>query len=139
MLINLFSHMIFLRIYDVKEFILHPDYNNDYVEYDYAIIKLKKPIDFSSKANAACLPSFTDPSRTNGELMTISGWGIIEMNLYDDYTEATVLQTASVQGYSYVDCCNSWWPGIDACSNPEIAELGIGHDILCAGNMTHKV
>ena len=72
--------------------------------------------------------------------MTISGWGLIEYESEYDYTDATVLQTASSRGYSYEDCCNNWYPDFpNACSDPQTAQSWVGPDVLCAGNMTHKV
>ena len=47
-----------LRIYDVKEFKLHPDYDNEWVVYDYAVIRLKRDIKFTPIVNAACLPRY---------------------------------------------------------------------------------
>ena len=118
---------------------VHPEYDNDWVKYDYAIIRLDREIVFSPVANAACLPTFTDPSTTDGKSMVISGWGRVESNSDTDYTIATILQTANALGYSYEDCCNSWFSQNDGCAEPELAKEGIGPDVLCAGNLTHEV
>ena len=50
--------LYFSRIYDVKEFKLHPDYDNEWVVYDYAVIRLKRDIKFTPIVNAACLPRY---------------------------------------------------------------------------------
>ena len=118
---------------------VHPEYDNDWVKYDYAIIRLDREIVFSPVANAACLPTFTDPSTTDGKSMVISGWGRVESNSDTDYTLATILQTANALGYSYEDCCNSWFSQNDGCAEPELAKEWVGPDVLCAGNITHEV
>ena len=59
----------------MESFIIHPQYDAQLIENDYAIIKLKQNITFSSEINAACLPSYTDLTKTDGEIMTVSGWG----------------------------------------------------------------
>ena len=55
----------------------HPDYQKaqDY-DYDFAIVRLKSPVTFGSRANAVCLPG----NRFKGNALagkngTVSGWG----------------------------------------------------------------
>ena len=58
------------RVKLAKNLIIHPNWCNwcdSNGAYDYAIIQLVQDIVFSPTANAACLPSFTDPSTTDGK------------------------------------------------------------------------
>jgi trypsin len=58
----------------VEAVIPHPLYDDEWLNYDYAIIRLKEGIEFSEIANAACLP--TDPVKLYaGDQLTVSGWG----------------------------------------------------------------
>ena len=64
------------NLHNVKETIIHPRYNKTGLlgSNDLAILKLKEPLTFSEKVQAACLP---DPSFSPGpgELAFISGYG----------------------------------------------------------------
>ena len=85
----------------VKKIIVHDEYEYDDqlgITHDYAIIQLTEKITFSSVANAACLPSFSDITTTDGKMLTISGWGLIEKYSDYEYIETTVLQTATIEG-----------------------------------------
>ena len=83
----------------VKKIIVHDEFEYDELATpDIAIIQLTEKIAFSSVANAACLPSFSDITTTDGKMLTISGWGLLEKYSYYDYIEATVLQTATIEG-----------------------------------------
>ena len=82
----------------MNKIILHPNYDDEIIRYDYAIIRLTERIIFSPVANAACLPSFTDIATTDGKFMTISGWGLTEFYSDYDYVKPTVLQEAMIQG-----------------------------------------
>ena len=85
----------------VKKIIVHDEYEYDDqlgITHDYAIIQLTEKIAFSSVANAACLPSFSDITTTDGKMLTISGWGLLEKYSEDQYIMATVLQKAMIQG-----------------------------------------
>ena len=58
----------------MEKIILHPLYDAPSQDFDFAIVTLKNPIPFSSKANAACLP--IDPSESYADLdLIVSGWG----------------------------------------------------------------
>ena len=82
----------------VKRVIVHWEWNELEITHDYAIIRLTERITFSSVANAACLPSFSDITTTDGKMLTISGWGLLEKYSADEYIMATVLQKAMIQG-----------------------------------------
>jgi len=82
----------------------HPKYNANTVEYDFAILTLKKPVDItssSSKARVACLASDTSKLYGNGEKMTVSGWGALR-EAGDRFP--TKLQKITVPGVSNAVC-----------------------------------
>ena len=63
------------KVCDVK---VHPDYQKkQFYDYDFAIVRLKSPVTFGSKTNAACLPltQFKGDALA-GEIGTVSGWGL---------------------------------------------------------------
>jgi len=55
----------------------HPDYQKvQHHDYDFAIVRLKSPVTFGSKTNAACLPlNKFKGDKLAGKNGTISGWG----------------------------------------------------------------
>ena len=82
----------------------HPKYNANTIEYDFAILTLKKPVDItssSSKARVACLASDTSKLYGNGEKMTVSGWGALR-EAGDRFP--TKLQKITVPGVSNAVC-----------------------------------
>ena len=93
----------------VERIIIHPEYDDNRLTNDFAIIRTVENIGFSAFANAVCLPSFTDSSITDGHALTVSGWGFFkkDFDLRQDKAE-TVLYTAQMHGYPIEECCNSW-------------------------------
>lgn len=111
----------FYSIMTVREIIIHPEWNYTGLAFDYAILRTEENITFSNRANAACLPNWNNSSKTDGQKLTISGWGAIAKEYdYNWETEATfpeTLQVGSATGYSPRECCeimlekwySSWW------------------------------
>ena len=44
------------KIVEVEAYHVHPNYDNWYLSNDIALIKLKKPLNFSAAVQPACLP-----------------------------------------------------------------------------------
>lgn len=83
--------------FTVQSWVSHPRYNVRTTDYDYAIITLNKPINFSNSAMPICLP--TRPL-AGGEEAIVTGWGTTEYatNKYPDVLlEATVTVQTSRQ------------------------------------------
>ncbi len=63
-----------MRGYHVTQMFAHEDYDNDLIENDIALMKVKKPFQFSDSLNPACLP--TDPENDYvGQTAIAAGWG----------------------------------------------------------------
>jgi len=60
---------------NVAQILVHPSYNPNTQENDFSLLLLQNPIQFSSKAGAACLPPDTSATFV-GTNLTISGWGL---------------------------------------------------------------
>ena len=72
---------------DVKEVIIHPQYNESRVvaqyDNDIAILKLKGPLTFNADVQPARLPDSTLNPEDKGTFATISGWGTIAKRAID--------------------------------------------------------
>ena len=78
----------------VKNVILHPLYGQNrqmFIDGDYAILKLDKPVKFSKYVNPICLPNNPDKN-FNFVQARVSGYG----RLYHDGTKPDILQKVNV-------------------------------------------
>ncbi|CAG7818925.1 unnamed protein product [Allacma fusca] len=69
---------ILLDMHQIERIIIHPKYNDFRLDYDAALLKLKKPLDLDFRAHVPiCLPSVgygaDDYANVN---VTVAGWGI---------------------------------------------------------------
>ena len=71
------------------KWIQHPDYRNNLLDNDFAIIKLSENVEMRGKVGPACLP---DPATSYDDVdATVSGWG----NLRNNGKQPNVLQKVS--------------------------------------------
>jgi len=80
----------------------HPSYNTNTLNYDYAIVRLSKPVEFGTRVAPACLPdkeAYPSDSLV-GKSLTVSGWG---RTIYQG-NQSPVLKTIEVPGISASDC-----------------------------------
>ena len=59
-----------------KDIIIHPNYKNGSFDYDFAIIKLDKPVKFTKYVVPVCLPSHKNQNFDSNE-GKVAGWGKI--------------------------------------------------------------
>ena len=60
------------QIISVDKIIIHPDYDAYTLDYDVALIKLKKPINFTRNVRPVCLPTM---DFAPGTKCFVTGWG----------------------------------------------------------------
>lgn len=89
----------------VQEIIIHEDFNQANFEYDFAILKLHKPVTISSKVDLVSLPS-VNMNKLVGENATVFGWGLNE----NDTTSST-LREIPMEILSIQVCKNSFLLG----------------------------
>lgn len=58
----------------VKEVKVHPKYNPSTIDYDFALLKLNKSLEFSETVHSVRLPK-QDENPPAGTMCTVSGWG----------------------------------------------------------------
>jgi len=78
--------------------IQHENYNSRTTNYDFAIVKLSRPVTFSSNVNPICLPSAT--RNYDSVVATVSGWG----TLYSGGPQPSILQKVNVPTMSNGQC-----------------------------------
>merc|ERR1712223_1872997 len=61
---------------DISEIIMHPDYNSNTVDQDFALLRMANKIDWASNPNIrpACLPEYTAGDYDQW-MSTVTGWG----------------------------------------------------------------
>lgn len=78
----------------VAKKLVHPKYNFFTYEYDLALVKLDKPLEFAPHISPICLPASDD--LLIGENATVTGWG----RLSEKGTLPSVLQEVRTCQYS---------------------------------------
>merc|ERR1711934_1274019 len=93
---------------DISEIIMHPDYNPNTVNQDFALLRMANPIDWASNPNIrpACLPAYT-AGDYDGWMATVTGWGTTSAG---GSTSSTLLEV-DVQVISNSEC-NAAYGGI---------------------------
>ena len=114
-----------VQISDIR---IHPDFDRDFYDNDFAIITLKKPVTFNEKIQQVCLPANTE-NYLDGVFATITGWGaqkIGSLNL------ATTLQAADVKIVSHERCKQSY--GSVVMNDRKICAWDKGRADTCKGD-----
>lgn len=64
------------EILEVKTFFIHPRFDSIELDYDVAVVELKKPITFSKTMKPI---SLTDSEPVKGDVVKVSGWGVLQV------------------------------------------------------------
>ena len=88
---------------DVAEIINHPDYNNETVDNDFAILRLANPVNFTKEVRPACLPADLNATYA-GVTATVTGWG----DLSTGGSSPDVLQEVDVTVTTNAECNNAY-------------------------------
>ena len=91
----------------IEKIRIHPRYNYLNADYDFSILFLTSPLDFSSNTiGPVCLPASTQ-SRYTGQEAKVIGWGLTS----SDGSSASKLQEVDVTVMTNHDC-NNWYPNM---------------------------
>ena len=97
---------------------LHPNWNSETTNYDYAMLRLKEPVQIGNRAVPVCLAdSSLEGNALDNKAVTVSGWG----KLSESGSQPTVLHTVNVQAMSNSECQESY------------GQSAITDAMLCAG------
>ena len=91
----------------VSKIVVHPDFviTPDYMGWDYAVLTLTKPVQFSHKVQSICLPA-SGLKDYSGLQATITGWGLQN---YTDYGRPPKrLRVTNVTIISNTECQGAW-------------------------------
>lgn len=84
----------------ISNITVHPLYNENKLDYDFALLRLKTPIEnFNSNVQSIALPS-ADHSLKPGSFARLSGWGSLQFN----GSEPNILQVLDVPLISWDEC-----------------------------------
>jgi len=95
------------QIRDVEKFIIHPQYDDDYTDYDFTLIKLSRPVDLNDHVAPACFPSEDASLETTfppGQVCIVTGWGSIDPA---GEVWGPTLKQEYAQLFSNTDCGNT--------------------------------
>jgi len=107
-----------------SQWISHPNYRGN--DNDFAIIKLSRPVTFSTKVLPACLP---DPGKNYDNVQaTVTGWGTIRSG----GSQPNILQEVDVNTMTNGQCHNTLYSASDI-SNNMMCASGPGKD-SCQGD-----
>lgn len=81
----------------------HQQFNYSNIDYDYSLLKLSKPLNFSDSINAIKLPSIFDKVR-DGTLCLVTGWG----NTQNSTESRNNLRGAEVPIVNQRKCSNAY-------------------------------
>ena len=81
----------------------HPSYNHDTTDYDFSVLTLAAPVNFSHAAAAICLPAST-PSLYTGHVATVIGWG----DTSSEGSQSSTLQEVNVTIISNEQCTTAY-------------------------------
>lgn len=95
----------------------HEKYNNQLIDFDYSLLQLAQPLNFSKSIQPIGLPDQDDPVE-DGTMCLVSGWG----NTQNAAESREKLRAAYVPSYSQEDCQNSY-----------VQYGGVTDRMICAG------
>ncbi|KAL3276629.1 hypothetical protein HHI36_012001 [Cryptolaemus montrouzieri] len=102
-----------------KRFIAHPDFNNDTLDKDIAVIWLEKPMKLKKTVKPILLPEHSERLPKVGTFLTVSGWGVIDSK--GNATPAEELRSVQLPLLSKQVCKNCY------------PELELTDSVFCAG------
>lgn len=124
----------------IRRIFVHPQFNFDEAVYDFAMLKLEKPLQFSQFIRPIALP-IKNSDILEGSL-TVTGWGRISeygqlsekllrvsLNLVDRKTCQAKFDP-SVQKITEMHICALGTPGKDACSGDSGGPLVFNHTLV---------
>ena len=117
---------------DVAEIINHPDYNNETVDYDFAILRLANPVNFTNEVRPACLPAVLNATYA-GVTATVTGWGALRF----EGPSPNVLQEVDVTVTTNAECSKAYANKTEDANNTNNTDnanntVEITKNMLCA-------
>lgn len=123
---------------DLKEIIIHENWNRSALDYDYALLELAEPLKFTDKVKPIALPSEED-ILPDGTLCEVSGWGHTHnTDMYDDMLRRVSVPIMNQQAcYDNYETVNKVTSRMICTGNEESAGNGAcygdsGGPLICA-------
>jgi len=117
----------FQEEHEIADVLIHPSWNTNSMNYDFALIRLRTPVTFNSCVGPVCLPESDVTEET--ECM-ITGWGTLE----SDGNSPNSLHEGSITTMTNADCDNKYSGGIFASMLCAQGETSSGYVDACQGD-----
>ena len=91
----------------------HPSYNHDTTDFDFSVLTLAAPVNFSHAAAAICLPA-SPLSLYTGHLATVIGWG--DTSSEGEGSQSSTLLETNVTIISNEQCTSAYGDRINRSS-----------------------
>ena len=101
---------------DVAEIINHPDYNNETLDNDFAVLRLANPVNFTNEVRPACLPADLNATYA-GVTATVTGWGALRF----EGPSPNVLQEVDVTVTTNAECSKAYANNTEDTNNTDNA------------------
>jgi len=98
--------------YNPSEWISHPDYNDNSLSNDIALIKLSRKVTYNDRIRPVCLPNGRTP--VIGTTGTVTGWGLTDKNGEGDIS--ATLKQVNIPINNPTACTNSPIPSSQFCA-----------------------
>jgi len=110
------------QVLSVSETHLHPKYRKGVFDYNFALLKLSSPVQFTDHISPICLPNQDEELPAAGTDLFVTGWGLTDGSVKDSYSQT--LKQVNVPVVSNA-VCKSAMSG----SSPSFKES----NMFCAG------
>ncbi|GIX74442.1 prothrombin, partial [Caerostris extrusa] len=125
--------------FEVKEFLIHPQYQpGDLLDYDIALLQLKRPIQFSALVRPICLPPAELPPNSTlykpGQYTVATGWGHASVVQRSEIVNTVIEEQLKeiILPIQSSDRCNT--SAIENIVNKEIKNKAFTDRMFCGGD-----
>jgi len=112
------------------DFFEHPDWNPYLLNNDLALIHLSTPLELTDAIAPVCLPSRSSPALKEGDMVTASGWGKVNDDIFGSISD--VLNKVTLPILNHAECAAYYGDAV-VTENVVCMDTTGGHGV-CSGD-----